>query len=71
MATITKAELEIINEELQLEVRRLTTENARLSAALAQLTRQYEELKNSVTRESERTRKLERRYARLLRELLS
>ena len=67
MATITKAELETINEALQLEVRTLRRENARLSAALAQLTTQYAALTTSIARESERTKKLEQRYARLKR----
>ncbi len=70
MATIRKAELETINEDLQLEVRTLRKENGRLSAALAQLTRQYEALTTSIARESERTAKLEQRYRRLLHELL-
>ncbi len=59
MATITKAELETINEDLQTELRTLRTENARLHAALTRMTQQYEQLQTCVTRESERTRKLE------------
>lgn len=67
MATITKAELETINEALQIEIRTLRRENARLNAALAQLTTQYEALTTSIARESERTKRLEQRYARLKR----
>jgi predicted nuclease with TOPRIM domain len=55
---LTKRELEDINEELQLEIGRLRAENARLASTLASATAQYAEL-------SERTERLERRYARL------
>ncbi len=63
MATIRKAELETINEDLQIEVRTLRSENTHLRSSLASATEQYRQL-------SERTAKLEQRYRRLLHELL-
>ena len=55
---VTKRELEDINEELTLEVRRLRAENERLRSLLASATEQSRQL-------TERTERLERRYARL------
>ena len=55
---LTKRELEDLNEELQLEIGRLRAENTRLASTLASTTEQYRQL-------SERTERLERRYARL------
>ncbi len=55
---VTKRELEDINEELTLEVRRLRAENERLRSLLASATEQSRQL-------TERTERLERRYRRL------
>ena len=55
---VTKRELEDLNEELQLEMRRLRTENVRLTKALASTTEQLRLL-------TEQTAKLETRYTRL------
>src|SRR5690348_9559575 len=60
---VTKRELEDLNEELQMEIRRLRTENARLTTALGSSTEQLRLL-------TERTEKLETRYT-LLKSLLT
>lgn len=47
---MTKRELEDLNEELQLEIRRLRTENARLTTALANSTEQLRLLTERTTK---------------------
>ena len=54
----TKRELEGVNEELTLEIRRLRAENECLRSLLVSASEQYRQL-------TERTERLERRYRRL------
>ena len=56
--SITKRELEDLNETLQFQVRQLTTEKTRLERSLTSTTEQYRRLTEQLT-------KLEQRYTRL------
>jgi hypothetical protein len=63
--TLTKRELEDINEELVLENRRLRAENGCLVSTLANSTAQYKELSARQAEYEERYRELTEQYGKL------